>query len=473
MRKITIFAVSIAFAIGIATQVTRLSADVDGQTDQKAAASTRDSATGNKAANRKADREVDGKFVVHEWGTFTTFSGSDGVFLDFRPLAAQHSDLPNYVIDRGTYSQVGIFTKSRLWGRVRMETPVTYFYTDRVRSVDVRVDFPKGLLTEFYPPVQSLMPAIDEKNIFGKGEVVGDSSLDWGTVDLIPVDQLVADESDPDRKRRIQSGIVERLLPHGPNEQHYAEARATDSALVHFRGKSGMYSAEQDFFEKFLFYRGVGKFQLPVSARFQKSGIVMNNDGSLPIRSAILVRVDGESISATKLDRIDAGQSLKFEAAKSMSESELADLVEESLVAEGLYKKEATSMVKTWQNSWFTENGSRILYMVPASTTDELLPLHVNPQPQKTVRVLVGRMELMSPESEKKMIGAVASSAKLRAQHHADQKNAANKKAFAIPKQILDFGRMAEPALVRVAKITSDEGVRREAELLVQQFLAM
>ena len=43
----------------------------------------------------------DGNFIVHEWGTFTTFSGSDGVFLDFRPLAAKESDLPDYVLDRG------------------------------------------------------------------------------------------------------------------------------------------------------------------------------------------------------------------------------------------------------------------------------------------------------------------------------------------------------------------------------------
>ena len=28
------------------------------------------------------------KLIVHEWGTFTTFSGSNGVHLDFRPRLA-------------------------------------------------------------------------------------------------------------------------------------------------------------------------------------------------------------------------------------------------------------------------------------------------------------------------------------------------------------------------------------------------
>ena len=142
--------------------------------------------------------EAVGEFVVHEWGTFTTFSGSDGVFLDFRPLAANHNDLPNYVLDRGYYAQnpAGLLSKSRLRGRVRMETPVTYFYTDRPRSVDVRVDFPDGLLTEFYPPVRELLPAIDEENIFDNGERMGNSSLNWGTVDLIPTSELVPNLTD-------------------------------------------------------------------------------------------------------------------------------------------------------------------------------------------------------------------------------------------------------------------------------------
>ena len=77
-------------------------------------------------------------------------------------------------------------------------------------------------------------------------------------------------------------------------------------------------------------------------------------------------------------------------------------------VAEGLFEKEAAAMVATWQQSWFTENGTRILYMVPAPITDELLPLHINPKPKQMLRVLVGRMEIMSPTSEQAMTQAVA-----------------------------------------------------------------
>nr|WP_143547759.1 hypothetical protein [Rhodopirellula sp. SM50] len=444
MRKFLVFSLVITLVAVVASQAHRSSAERD-STD-------------------------DGNLIVHEWGTFTTFSGSDGVFLDFRPLAAEHSDLPAYVLDRGSFSPLFYLSKQRLWGRVRMETPVTYFYTDRIRTVNVRVDFPEGLLTEFYPPVQSMQPAIDQENIFGKGELIGKSSLDWGQVDLIPIRQLVPNLADGDKRETIAEDLVQRLLPHGVNEQHYAEARATDSALLHVRRKTGVHQPESGHFEKFLFYRGVGKFQLPISAHYQDSSILLANDADLPIRAAILIDVDGNEIKASKLARVDSGQTLRFDQARPVSEQELSELVHDSLVAEGLYEKEAASMVKTWQHSWFTENGTRILYMVPTPITDELLPLHVTPTPDETLRVLVGRMEMMSPQAEQQMIEVVAQSVRDRAAHLADQKLHATKLPYTIPTAVRDFGRMAEPALVRVSKIAGDEQVRNEAARLARQF---
>src|SRR3989442_13959778 len=89
-----------------------------------------------------------GKLIVHEWGTFTSFAGSDGISLEFRPLVT--SDLPLFVLDR--VKQANLFdqrfeagdrsvytSKSVVRSLQRMETPVTYFYTDRQRVVDVTV----------------------------------------------------------------------------------------------------------------------------------------------------------------------------------------------------------------------------------------------------------------------------------------------------------------------------------------------
>src|SRR5260221_6682085 len=48
----------------------------------------------------EADKRLprDNNYIVHEWGTFTSFAGSNGVSLDFRPLVDE--DLPKFVMDR-------------------------------------------------------------------------------------------------------------------------------------------------------------------------------------------------------------------------------------------------------------------------------------------------------------------------------------------------------------------------------------
>src|SRR5262245_7712351 len=76
--------------------------------------------------------------LVHEWGTFLSVQGSDGVTLG--GMAASEEVLPPFVEARS------IATFNRTYARTKMETPVTYFYTDRPQVVSVRVDMPKGLL---------------------------------------------------------------------------------------------------------------------------------------------------------------------------------------------------------------------------------------------------------------------------------------------------------------------------------------
>jgi len=67
---------------------------------------------------------------------------------------------------------------------------------------------------------------------------------------------------------------------------------------------------------------------------------------------------------------------------------------------------------------------------------------------------------------------AVAESTTLRALHFAEQQKNNTNLPDSIPTTIQDFGRMAEPALVRVAKITQDTALRNEAEMLIEQFRA-
>lgn len=426
----------------------------------------------------------DGEFIMHEWGTFTTFSGSDGVFLEYRPLAQQHADLPGFVWDRSTSSRSGmpVFSKRRVSARVRMETPVAYFYTDRVRSVNVNVDFPKGMLTEFYPPARVVLPQFDPKTAYGDGETIGNSSLDWGRVDLIPTERLVPDVADEELRDKLIADMVAQLLPSSRGNDHYGAARATDSALVrierdntfakHDEMSQSLSVNPESYFEKFLFYRGVGKFTLPYAATYSNDTVSLANNGDMPMNAAILIDADGDKIRAAKIGRVDAGKSIPFPNTEPVSEDALCELVQQSLVDEGLYAKEAAAMVNTWRKSWFTENGTRVLYMVPPKLTDELIPLQISPAPKESLRVLVGRMEIMSPADEKKMADAVAESAAHRKAFFAN-KNRDPKVSYAIPKSISNFGRMTEPALARVAALATNDVVRNETASLISQLRAI
>jgi hypothetical protein len=409
--------------------------------------------------------------IVHEWGTFTSFSGSDGVRLEFRPLVDE--DLPPFVLDRFLQSgMVPLFSKSQVRVRMRMETPVTYFYTNHERDVNVRVSFPDGLLTEFYPPVARMQPSY---KLYEQLPLKG-SSLDWGDIHLIPTDRLRAQVQDPERRRLLESLLPAGLIPAADERFHYGHARETDSALVHVHrpkpdARTPPLAPAGDFFEKFLFYRGVGNFDLPLKLTAAGDGTFeLTNSGHDPIRSLFLIDADGQAVRFAAFEQITAGHRLKLvQAGEPGTIDALADAVQAALVAEGLYKKEAIAMVKTWRSSWFGETGTRLLYVVPRPIIDALLPLDISPTPEETVRVLVGRMEIMTPEQETLIADMVQRSATERQAEWQAAASNGQQATYARPAELTSLGRLAEPALARVRTISKDPAIRAEARLLLQR----
>ena len=58
-------------------------------------------------------------------------------------------------------------------------------------------------------------------------------------------------------------------------------------------------------------------------------------------------------------------------------------------------------MVETWWDSYFATEGLRVFWVLPESKTEAILPLEVSPAPEKQVRVIVGRSEVLRPEKER------------------------------------------------------------------------
>lgn len=314
-------------------------------------------------------------FVVHEWGTFTNFSAPDGTQLAFRSVIGE--ELPPFV----RKPLWRMLTKGELIAKQRMETPVTYFYTDRPRTVEARVDFPSGSLTEFYPPAQSGASAVPSGTLGKKN--AADSAITW-RFDIRP--------------ESAHAGSL--ALPQVEGDERYGFARHTDSAVVEVTEGGG-----EAHREKFLFYRGAGDFMLPIRLEALPGGRFRAiNDGSDEIDGLFMVTIDDNGLRFREFRNLPQHVVAEIHMPESTATADqLGDRMAAALLAAGLYEKGARAMIDTWRSSWFREPGARLFYLVPQKLTDEIIPLTIEPAPDEIVRVLVGRMEILTPEAAQRL----------------------------------------------------------------------
>src|SRR3989442_9635916 len=312
-------------------------------------------------------RPVYSGLTAHEWGTFTSIAGSDGQAVEWSPLPGP-TDLPGFVEHfRNTGFKLG------LRGTVRMETPVLYFYDSREETVSVKVSFAKGLITEWYPHASRVEPAT---NLFDRSlyQSHADGSVTWDSVTLEP--------------------SLRTEFPRENRDSHYYAARLTSSTPLRVNTLAG------DQQEKFLFYRGVSVFPVPLLAKLTREDeLLVENRSEEEIHNTILFERRGEKVGYRMGGAVQKETILEPPELSATIEDLGRDL-EGMLVAQGLYQDEAHAMVETWRDSWF-EEGSRLLYIVPAAFVDGVLPLSINPAPAQTVRVFVGRLEIVTPATEK------------------------------------------------------------------------
>jgi hypothetical protein len=326
--------------------------------------------------------QPDPYLTAHEWGTFTSIAGHDGRAVRWLPQVGS-TDLPSFVEHLD-----GTNTKAGLAGTVRMETPVLYFYTNRETTVSVHVSFSKGLITEWYPHASQVSPVTAAKpknaNLLVNDLVLyqkhPDGSIDWDAVHLQP--RNLAD------------------FPQEESNTHYYAARQTAATPLQVQTAKGPQN------EKFLFYRGVATFDVPVSATVQPDGTVLAQDlADQEIPAALLFERRGKRLGFRVLQQPANNFSLDPPELNGDLDS-LKQTVVDLLVAQGLYQDEAEAMFETWRNSWF-EEGSRLLYLVPRSFVDSVLPLTISPAPSQTVRVFMGRLELVTPATQRALKEAI------------------------------------------------------------------
>jgi len=224
-------------------------------------------------------------YDLHEWGTFTTVSGSDGVLLAGLEVEEEH--LPNFVYShagmkaRPSTSDNNQFVVSRSLLKssldspfqaastfkgmqrallcnvtVKMETPVIYFYGDDTPKVNVKVGFNGGTISQWYPNRKSgdtpNKVSFDQLKDPAKWlPIVKDREM--VTLDLLDFSKHYqgAIEWDVEVIPKAQSDTALTFKSSETTTWNYP--RVSDANMI----KVG------DEYEDYLFYRGVGNFPLP------------------------------------------------------------------------------------------------------------------------------------------------------------------------------------------------------------------
>jgi hypothetical protein len=369
--------------------------------------------------------------VVHEWGTVLAMNGSDGVTLD--GMYHEEHSLPGFVHARRN-AELRMRTSN-----LKMETPVIYFYSDVPLRAFVEVKFPGGLWTQWFPQADYVGPSLVQSGTLPPRN----GRIGW-SVNVWP-----ASQAQPD-------------LPPTTKDALWNYTRDVDAAYVN--------TGTPAEWERFIFYRGLGETRLPLAVSATAGGrLTCGADMKGGLQHVYLLRVEQGRGAYRYLPSVGCGDRIDqvvpaMDGAKPMDRfvGEIADDLAGRLVESGLYAKEARAMVNTWRTSYFTTDGIRVLFVLPQSWTDAFIPMTINPAPASLVRVMVGRIEILTPEREREAETAIS--------RLASPDPAVREQAFVT---LRGQGRYVEPIVRRTLESTSDEQVRTlSRRLLLTDFVS-
>jgi hypothetical protein len=339
------------------------------------------------------------KWVIHEWGTFTSLQDESGnaiggINTDDEALPKFCHRLTDLLVVTPTEVPPVFFQGAPRCHpdvTMRLETPVLYFHPPQAAApatgITVKASFRGGWLTEFYPSARADAPGVKTNSVaFGR--------LLPGTIGTLAWENLA---------------VGGRWSGPATDAHVWASPRAVQAAAV--RTTDG--EAEQ-----FLFYRGVGHLDAPlrISRDEQSRELVLRSQldsglvgkKPLPIRSLWLVDIqpDGKvafrDLPPVTLDG-DAQILARTPGYFNLADYHAGNLeklqtsLRDALMAEGLFRDEAQALLNTWELSYFKSPGMRVFFMVPRAWTDSYLPLNIS-VPAEIDRVMVGRIELVTPE---------------------------------------------------------------------------
>jgi hypothetical protein len=338
---------------------------------------------------KKTDDTAVENYTVHEWGTFTSVSTSEGVTLD--GLYLEEEELPKFVHEfrmfdmRSIKAMPGQRAIPHMEGvNIKMETPVLYFYSDKEREIDVNVKFKGGIINQWYPA------AIDKRN----------KSLDLQSAKINAMSKLdftknYTDSIDWKVKVLSPDSYLSYTNKQNLETPTWVNPRFTDANMLQI-------GVER---EKFIFYRGLARFKQPLKVTAQSAEqITLHNIAKEDIGFALVYEyTKDKKAKVWWTGKVSGNTETIIKKGEVNTDEAIYKRFLDGLVEAGLYKKEAAAMLETWRHSYFEKKGLRVFWVVPRKFTDEILPLKLSPAPKNLERVLVGRTEVLTPEFEQKI----------------------------------------------------------------------
>jgi hypothetical protein len=396
-------------------------------------------------------------FDAHEWGTFTSVVGSDGKLIE--GLHHEEEVLPIFVYDLSKVEDIvgstntsaslvgvpprppmtrGFFPESMnqmpiptFTERItqKMETPVIYFYTKKEIDVNVRVDFPNGVISQWYPKISKVNPSVEAKNGYATWDV-----------------KVLKDKKG--------------LLPLTSGNSIWNPSREVESNLVKV-------NEEQ---EKLIFYRGLGDFETKLEIKEIDGRLSLTNNSNQDIHGITILNHRSENNNLLgHIEILKANSTTKFLThGKTMVMKNIGNYDEylkaaksvlvKDLILSGLFEDESKAMVNTWEGGYFQTKGLRVLYVLPREWTEEILPLKFNPAPENLVRTLVGRVEVLTKADELKILEFVKTDIK------------ENKVSiFDVNGRLMDgLGHFPEPKLRRALELDISNDLKLKVKKLIR-----
>jgi hypothetical protein len=299
-------------------------------------------------------------FAVHEWGVFRIHGDVEVANADVR---AEWDALPKFM-----YGNIGGRDLPANWGVTEIRRrPIVFFHTSKPMAVRMAIDFPGGLPGVWWPGTRS--PA----TLRGKRPAVG-TSLQW---------ELFLKEPPPNRRpqhnglREVEKGNwVQRI-------------RAVKSDEVYAVFGDGGLDVDR---EKFVFYDGLFPQGKWLDIKVEKDRVALANRVKHAVHDVTVIdRRDAKKVRLGRVAKLDAGAEVKAiewtEVAADRFATEAAAALEKQLIAAGLYKDEAASMIDVCKLDLFETAGLTVFYRLPQAEYEKRLPMKLTPRPESLVRV--------------------------------------------------------------------------------------